>query len=70
MIKTSGIHFETIHKRKDGSEFYVEVNVQITTMDGKEVFTSIIRGHNVKKLSEQKLRDQEELSGLYLNNHQ
>lgn len=38
-----GISFETVHRRKDGSDFFAEVSLQGTELSGEQVFISIIR---------------------------
>ena len=58
--ETDGIIFETIHYRKDGSVFPVEVNFQGTTIGGKKVLLSIIRDITDRKRVEEKLHLSEE----------
>ncbi len=45
----SGILFETLHQRKDGSQFPVEVSSQSAMIDGESVVLSIIRDITERK---------------------
>ncbi len=47
-----GILFESIHRRKDGSEFPVEVSARSTTVNGEKVIVSIIRDITERKQAE------------------
>ncbi len=40
--ETDKIVFETLHRRKDGSEYPAEVHLQLSNIDEKEVFVAII----------------------------
>jgi PAS domain S-box-containing protein len=44
-----GLRFETVHQRKDGSRFPVEVSSRGTTLDGEPVLLSIIRDISERK---------------------
>jgi PAS domain S-box-containing protein len=57
---SQGVLFETIHRRKDGSTFPVEVSSQGATIDGARVLISVIRDIAERKRSEQALHDTEE----------
>jgi PAS domain S-box-containing protein len=46
---TTGILFETIHRRKDGSDLPVEVNTFSLHLDGEPVFLSIVRDITERK---------------------
>ena len=46
---TTGIFFETIHRRKDGSDLPVEVNIFSLHLDGEPVFLSIVRDITERK---------------------
>lgn len=52
--------FETIHRRKDGSTFPVEVSVRGLEVEGKQYFQSIIRDISERKEAEERLRKSEE----------
>lgn len=54
-----GILFETIHRRKDGSVFPVEVSSQGTIIGNNNVLLSIIRDITYRKQVEEKLRASE-----------
>ena len=55
----SGILFETLHKRKDGSLFPVEVSSRGTTIDGKRMLMSIIRDITEREQSRKALHESE-----------
>jgi PAS domain S-box-containing protein len=55
----AGILFETLHRRKDGTRFAVEVNAQATEVDGERVLISIIRDATDRYRMEQQLRTSE-----------
>jgi PAS domain S-box-containing protein len=52
-----GIHFETIHRRRDGREFPVEVNSRGATLGGERVLLSIIRDIGERQLAEQRQQE-------------
>lgn len=58
--KKKGIFFEATHYRKDGTAFPVEVDVQSTVIDNKEVLLSIIRDITGRKKVETALKESEE----------
>ena len=61
-----GILFETIHQRKDGSTFHVEVSSQGNMIGNERVLLSIIRDINDRKRMEDNLRSaNEELEASY-----
>jgi len=47
--------FETVHRRKDGSRYPVEVHLQLTTLSEKEVFIAIIIDITERKQAEEAL---------------
>ena len=51
--------FETVHQRKDGSEFAVEVSTRSIAVDGKTLQQSIIRDISDRKRAEQELSESE-----------
>lgn len=53
---TKGILFETIHQRKDGTTFPVEVSAQGATISGVRTLISIIRDITERKQIEQELK--------------
>ncbi|MBD2541139.1 PAS domain S-box protein [Coleofasciculus sp. FACHB-SPT36] len=55
-----GILFETIHYRKDGSSFPVEVSAQSLVIGNKKIVLSIIRDITERKQAEALLRNSEE----------
>ncbi|HSB82143.1 MAG TPA: PAS domain S-box protein [Candidatus Methylomirabilis sp.] len=55
-----GILFETVHLRKDGTPFPVEVSSRGTTLGGERVLLSIIRDITERKRNEAALREGEE----------
>ncbi len=56
----SGIVFETMHKRKDGSGFPVETRLQRLAVDGEDYFVSISRDLTTRKSAETALKRSEE----------
>lgn len=55
-----GLFFETVHIRKDGTSFPVEVSSKGTTIGNKRVNLSIIRDITERKCAERNLRESEE----------
>jgi PAS domain S-box-containing protein len=55
-----GILFETVHRRKDGSTFEVEVSSRGATVDGARTLISVVRDVTDRKRAEQALRESEE----------
>lgn len=53
--QSESAHFETVHRRKDGSTFPVEVNTALVKLD-KEYLISIVRNITERKKSEEVLR--------------
>jgi diguanylate cyclase (GGDEF)-like protein/PAS domain S-box-containing protein len=54
-----GLNFETIHKRKDGRTFIVDVSSIGIDISGEKVFCSIVRDITEKKNAEEKLKAEE-----------
>ena len=50
------LHFETIHKRKDGTTYPVEVHLQMTEFNSHESFLAIIMDISERKKAEDQLR--------------
>lgn len=48
--------YETVHRRKDGSTFPVEVAAQSAVIDGKRVVVSIIRDVTERRLAQQEIQ--------------
>ena len=56
------INFETIHQRKNGTTYPVDIFLQLSEFEGKEVFVAIIIDITERKLNEKKLlRSEHEL---------
>ena len=55
-----GIVFETVHRRKDGSVFPVEVSSRGATIEGKRTLISVVRDISARKHAEEALRESEE----------
>jgi len=55
-----GLLFETVHRRKDGSEFPVEVGSQGQTFGHQRILLSIIRDISQRQDAERELRESEE----------
>ncbi len=52
--------YETVHRRKDGTTFPVEVSARLITVEGKHFFQAIVRDITERKAGEEKLRLSEE----------
>jgi two-component system, cell cycle sensor histidine kinase and response regulator CckA len=59
-IEQSGATFESIHRRKDGSTFPVELSMRLIEIEGKKFYQSIIRDIIERKEAEEILRESEE----------
>lgn len=55
LAETKGIVFETLHKRKDGSIFPIEVSSRTIEVNGKRYFQSIVRDISERKEAEKKI---------------
>lgn len=58
---------ETIHKRKDGTEFFVEVSINYLNHNGKKLSFSFAKDITKRKLEEDALRENEEKLSITLN---
>jgi PAS domain S-box-containing protein len=67
IISSGGQRYETIHLRKDGSEFQVEVSTKYITIHGKNCFQSIVRDITERKKIEKALLESEERMRLITN---
>jgi len=61
-----GILFETVHRRKDGTTFPVEVSSQGATIDGTRTLISVIRDITERKRAEAALRESEGRLRLFI----
>ncbi len=62
----NGAIYETIHQRKDGTDFPVEISTRMITLEGKKYYQSIIRDITERKRGEERLqRAHAELSAIY-----
>lgn len=57
--KQNGIRFETRHRRKDGSEFPVEISSRFITIEGRMFCQSIVRDITDRRQAEEALRRSE-----------
>jgi PAS domain S-box-containing protein len=55
-----GILFETVHRRRDGSTFPVEVSSRGGTIGGERMLISVVRDITARKAAEEELRAHEE----------
>jgi two-component system cell cycle sensor histidine kinase/response regulator CckA len=55
-----GVSFETLHRRKDGSTFPVEVNSQSADIAGERMIFSVVRDIGERRRAERALRESEE----------
>jgi PAS domain S-box-containing protein len=58
------IYFETIHRRRDGTKFPVEVGSREMTINKERILMSIIRDITERKKMEEGLRQMQKLEGL------
>jgi PAS domain S-box len=65
---SEGVFFETVHFRKDGSSFPVEVSSNSTIINGEKVILGIIRDISERKQVEVALKDSEERYRQLFNN--
>ena len=52
-----GARFETLHARRDGSIFPIEVSSRVVQLEGEEVFLSVFRDISERKQAEQEVRN-------------
>ena len=62
------IQFETVHRRKDGSLYDVEVHLQLSTFQTIPAFVAIILDITERKQMEKRLKDSLEQSRVWLDN--
>ena len=67
LAKTSGIIFETLHYRKNGTCFPVEVSSQGAELGGEQIILSIIRNITDRKASENAIHESEEKFKMLFN---
>ncbi|MFA6609765.1 MAG: PAS domain S-box protein, partial [Candidatus Omnitrophota bacterium] len=48
--------FETVHQRKDGTKFPVEISIRAVDIEGKRLYQAVIRDISERKLAEDKFR--------------
>jgi len=53
----SGLLYENVHCRKDGSRFPVEVSIQAATVEGERMLVCVIRDITERKLAEREIRE-------------
>lgn len=67
--KTSIIHFETVHKRKNGSLYPVETNLQLYNRDNKKVFLAVVLDVTQrKKAAENLIKSEERFYKIFQSN--
>jgi PAS domain S-box-containing protein len=67
IIRSGGQQFETVHQRKDGTEFPVEVSTRYVETLGESCFQSIVRDITERKQIEQALLSSEERLRMITN---
>lgn len=61
LVHTSILRFETMHRRKDGSTFPVEVSARSSQFEGEEILLSVIRDITDRKRQERALKQSEHM---------
>ncbi len=64
----NGILFETVHIRKDGTPFPVEVNSRVIEIEGAPTVISVVRDITRRREGESRLRRQEQILRLFVEN--
>ncbi len=52
-----GVRFETVHRRKDGTTYPVEVRLQLSAEGGDPVFVAIVQDITVRRRAEEAIRE-------------
>ncbi len=60
--------FETFHRRKDGSTYFVEVHLQLSNFDGEKAFVAIILDITNRKQAEEALEKEKSLLDALMDN--
>ncbi len=58
------VDFLTVHRRKDGSRYDVEVHLQLGTFDGSQVFVAVILDVTERKAFEERLSQSQRIAAL------
>ena len=66
-VERGGVMFETLHCRRDGTTFHVEVSAQPAEIRGERFLLATVRDITERKRAEQALRDNEERLELALD---
>jgi PAS domain S-box-containing protein len=56
---SNGIEFETVHERKDGTRYEVEISISSTNFGGEKLTYAVVRDISVRKRAEKALRESE-----------
>ena len=65
--ENDNLHFETLHRRKDGSEYPVEVRLQLSRVESPPIYVAIVQDISERKQSEEQIRRMayyDDLTGL------
>jgi len=62
-----GMVFETVHQRKDGATFPVEISIRVIEMEGKKFYQGIVRDITERKRAEEALRQSKEFNEIVWN---
>jgi PAS domain S-box-containing protein len=61
--RQGGLVFETVHQRKDGSTFPVEISARLMELEGRKLYQSIVRDITERKKAEEEIARRDVLLG-------
>lgn len=67
IVESDGAVYETIHKKRDGTSFNVEISARAIKIDGTEYFQAIVRDITERIETAEKIKNQNEFLQLTIN---
>ena len=67
-LELNGLIFDTTHRKKDRTEFEVEVSLKRISANGKTYIQNIVRDISQRKLLEKQIKENEQIFDLIVNN--